>query len=251
VDGSGAVTIDVEPGSAPAGDVTGPRITLQFLGGSTNVRPDATLQILLFDESGIMTTAHSPQNSIVVTVDGNTTTRADVTSTFRYSADSYQSGVASFQLPNLGPGPHSIKVSAADNLATGFNAVQHRSSATIDFSVTDTPPLHIQRTYLFPDPVRSQGAGAGGVFVVTAPGDPINTLIRIYTLSGKLIRTLKLFGGQGQVQMPWDGLDEDGDTLAQGTYLYKVYVNARDADGKSSARQEATAVGRFIVLNPK
>jgi hypothetical protein len=110
-------------GSAPAGPVIPgaptatprDRITVSFVGGSTSVRPDATLQINLFDDHGIMTTGHAPQNSIIVTVDENTTSRSDVTLTFRYAADSYQSGTASFQLPGLGPGPHRISVSAADN----------------------------------------------------------------------------------------------------------------------------------------
>ncbi len=249
-DGVGDRQVEVVPGAPPAGDDEGPRVTLSFVGGSTNVRPDATLQINLFDENGIMTTGHAPQNSIVVTLDGNTTTRTDVTATFRYAADSYQSGTASFQLPGLATGPHTVRVSAADNLATGIDAVRHRSTASLDFQVVDTPPLRVTRTFLFPDPVRSAGSGAGGVFVVDAPGDAVNTLIRVYTVSGKLVRMLRQFGGIGQVQVPWDGRDDEGDPLAQGTYLYKVYVSGRESDGTSSARQKATAEGRFVVLSP-
>ena len=248
-DGCGAVEMTVTAGSPSGTDSQGPRITLSFLGGSTNVRPDATLQINLFDDSGIMTTGHAPQNSIIVTLDDNTTSRADVTGSFRYAADSYQSGTAKFQLPNLSLGPHRVKVSAADNLATGLNAVQHRSSATLEFEVVDIPPLRVAHTFLFPNPVRSGGNGAGGVFVIDAPGDSVNTLIRVYTVAGKLVRTLRLLGGFGQMQVIWDGRDEEGDPLAQGTYLYKVYANARDADGESSPRQKATAEGRFVVLN--
>jgi hypothetical protein len=250
IDGAGDLQTTVVPGTPSGTDTEGPRITLSFVGGSTNVHADATLQINLFDDSGIMTTGHAPQNSIIVTLDDNTTSRSDVTSTFRYAADSYQSGTASFQLPNLPAGPHQVKVSAADNLATGLNAVQHRSSATLDFQVVDTPPLRVAHSFLFPDPVRSKGKGSGGVFVVDAPGDSINTLIRVYTVAGKLVRVLRQMGSIGQVQVAWDGLDDEGDPLAQGTYLYKVYVNVRDADGKSSPRQKATAEGRFVVLNP-
>jgi hypothetical protein len=214
------------------------------------VRPDATLQINLFDDHGIMTTGHAPQNSIIVTVDDNTTSRSDVTQTFRYAADSYQSGTASFQLPGLAPGAHKISVQAADNLATGLNAVQHRSSAALDFEVVNTPTLKVERTFMFPNPVRSGGPGSGGVIVVDAPGDSINVLIRMYTAAGKLIRELRQMGGIGQVQVPWDGLDHEGDRLAQGTYLYKVYAGIRQSDGKTSPRQNATAQGRFVVLSP-
>src|SRR6185503_819805 len=126
-DGAGSRPATITTGVPPDDDIEGPRITLSFVGGSTTVRPDATLQINLFDDHGIMTTGHAPQNSIIVTVDDNTTSRSDVTQTFRYAADSYQSGTASFQLPGLAPGAHKVSVQAADNLATGLDAVQHRS----------------------------------------------------------------------------------------------------------------------------
>ena len=101
---------------------------------------------------------------------------------------------------------------------------------------------------MFPNPVRSGGSASGGVVVVDAPGDSINVLIRMYTQAGKLIRELRQMGGLGQVQVPWDGLDAEGARLAQGTYFYKVYVGSRQADGTTSARQNATALGRFVVL---
>ena len=249
-DGAGAQKVTVAPGLPPENDTEGPRITLSFVGGSTSVRPDATLQINLFDEHGIMTTGHAPQNSIIVSVDQNTTSRTDVTQSFRYAADSYQTGTASFQLPGLSPGAHNVSVQAADNLATGLTAVQHRSTASIDFQVVNTPPLKVAHTFMFPNPVRSGGSGGGGVFVVDAPGDSINVLIRVYTAAGKLIRVLRQMGGIGQVQVPWDGLDQEGDRLAQGTYLYKVYVGARESTGRTSAVQNATSQGRFIVLSP-
>lgn len=250
VNGVGSDSSVVSTGTTTLTDQEGPRISLAFAGGSRTVRRDAVLRVDLFDESGILTTGHTPQNGIVVTVDDNTGSRADITSSFRYAADSYQSGTASFTLPGLAPGPHTVRVSAADNLALGLAAAQHRSTAELAFEVVDTPPLNVARTYLFPNPTRS-GWGGGGMFVVDAPGDSINVLIKMYTASGRLIRSLEApGGGLGQVQISWDGVDAEGDALANGVYLYKVYVYVRQSDGTSSARQRAIAEGRFVILNP-
>ena len=56
-------------------------------------------------------------------------------------------------------------------------------------------------------------------------------------------------GGIGQVQIPWDGRDGDGDPLANGTYLFKVFVYSRESDGGSSPDQNAVTQGRFVILN--
>ena len=126
-DGVGQSAFPVVQGTASILDRTGPRITLSFVGGSLKVRPDAMLRIDLFDESGVLITGNAPQNGIIITVDDNSAQRYDVTSSFRYAADSYQSGAAYFRLPGLSVGPHRIRVSAADNLASGITAAEHRT----------------------------------------------------------------------------------------------------------------------------
>lgn len=246
-DGVGARFVTLAAGTPGGADREGPAITLGFDGGATVVRGDAVLRIGLQDPSGILITGYSPQNGIIVTVDGSSTSRVDVSPSFRYVADSYQAGTATFPLPGLAPGPHRISVSAADNLAAGLTAAEHRSTATIEFEVQDEPPLRIVNSYLFPNPTRS-GAGGGGQFVIDAPGDSVNALLRIYTVSGRLIRELESFGSIGQIQIPWDGLDAEGENLANGLYLFKVHVNAREEDGESSARLKASAEGRFIIV---
>jgi hypothetical protein len=248
-DGAGNLGTVVVPGEPPPGDEAGPRITLSFVGGSTTVRPDATLKIDLHDPSGILTTDHSPQNGIVVTLDENVTTRSDVTGSFRYAADSYQSGTAFYQLSDAPLGSHTLTVSAADNMAAGLSAGAHRSKSSLDFTVVEEPGLSIAHAYLFPNPTESKPQGGGGQFVVDAPGDSVNLLLRIYTASGRLIRTLKAFGGLGQVQVPWDGLDDEGYPVANGVYFFRVHVNSRDPDGTSSPRQKADADGRFVIVN--
>jgi Peptidase family C25/Propeptide_C25/FlgD Ig-like domain len=247
-DGVGSTNYSMVAGSIPGNDHSGPSISLAFAGGSTTVRRDATLHINLDDPSGILITGHIPRNGIVVTVDDLSTQRFDATTTFRYATGSATSGAAVFVLPGLAVGPHRISVGASDNLAAGINAEDHRSNASIDFTVSENPTLNVTRAILFPNPIRSSHGGGGGTFVVDVPGDSVNVLLKIYTVGGKLIRVLEHFGGQGQVQIPWDGLDAQGDPLANGTYLYHVHVNPRDPDGSSSAQQTANAEGRLVVV---
>lgn len=251
-DGAGYLAAKVDSGEAPAGDVTGPRITLSFVGGSTEVRSDAVLNVDLYDQSGILTTNHTSQNGIVVTVtkaDGEIVSRSSITESFRCAADSYQSGRATFRLPGLAVGGYTVSVSAADNLAAGLSAGAHRSRASLAFTVVDQPRLRIARAYLFPNPTESGSPRGGGQFVVDIPGDSVNALLRIYTVAGRLVRTLTVFGGLEQVQVPWDGLDHEGQPLANGVYFFRVHVNPRDPDGRSSRRQRAEADGRFVIVN--
>ena len=248
-DAVGSIYTQVSPGPAVTGDTEGPRVTLSFASGSTVVRPDARLRVDLTDPSGILITGHSLQNGIVVTLDENTTARVDITPSFRYQNGSHTTGTGYWDLPNLAAGAHTIRVSAADNLAAGLTAASHRSSATIAITVAETPPLQIADAYLFPNPTESGRATSGGQFVVDMLGDPANALLRIYTLSGRLIRTLELFNRQGQIQIPWDGRDAEGYPLANGTYFFRVQLNGRDATGASSAQSKATREGRFVILN--
>ena len=66
--------------------------------------------------------------------------------------------------------------------------------------------------------------------------------IKIYTVSGRLIKILpNLPGDPGFNASPWDGLDEDGDRLANGVYLYKIL-----ARGTGGQRKEQ--IGRLFVM---
>jgi hypothetical protein len=257
VDAAGSQKLRVATGSAPPGDQRGPEIRLSFPGGATRVRNDATLRIDLSDSSGILITGHTPQNGIVVTVDGNTTSREEVTESFRYNPGSFQAGTASFPLPRLPRTPladgfHILTVSAADNLAAGLASAQHRSQATLEFEVVRVPPLRVSSAYLFPDPTGSKGSYggySGGEFVVDTEGGPIDLQLRIFSVSGRVLRLLKV-SGEGKVQIPWDGLDAEGQGLANGVYLFKVVAHSSGSGTSAESGQTADAQGKFVVLNP-
>jgi flagellar hook assembly protein FlgD len=71
--------------------------------------------------------------------------------------------------------------------------------------------------------------------------------IRIYTLSGQIVRSIEsdeVLPG-GMMQVPWDGRDEDADRLATGIYLYKVRV---EVDSPEGDRQVSEHIEKLAVL---
>ncbi|HRY29076.1 MAG TPA: Ig-like domain-containing protein [Elusimicrobiota bacterium] len=78
--------------------------------------------------------------------------------------------------------------------------------------------------YAFPVPFRR-----GRDSVVTFVGLPIDATVKIHTLSGTRVRTLPRAGG---AQETWDLKNDDGDTVADGVYLYVVENGGFRATGK-------------------
>ena len=76
----------------------------------------------------------------------------------------------------------------------------------------------------FPNPFDEE---LGTRFVFTLTGDaPADLLVRVYTVSGRRVYENRLDGLQpGHHEIPWDGLDEEGDKLANGIYFYKLVAH--------------------------
>jgi hypothetical protein len=225
-DAGGVEVRSVTTGSASLVDTIGPTIALSFASGTTRVGSTETLRIVVRDDSGINITGHTIPNALFLTIDG--TTRYDLTKGFRYDLGSAQQGTVEFALPGLDAGPHSITVSAADNLAAGVLARRNRSTASIDFEVVSAEDFTLGRVYNFPNPFRS---ASGTSFVLTGLSEPADVVLSVFTVSGSLVRRLSSTGGPGQVQLAWDGRDARGDRLANGAYLYQV-----EAQGQTSRR---------------
>ncbi len=62
--------------------------------------------------------------------------------------------------------------------------------------------------------------------------------VPIYTISGRKIRTLDLDASKQRVGLnaiEWDGRDENGNDIANGTYIYKVVLNGISEDGTETS----------------
>ena len=63
---------------------------------------------------------------------------------------------------------------------------------------------------------------------LTKPAESLT--VKIYTVTGRLIRELKTDAPAGFIKLEWDGKDDDGNEVANGVYFGKIIVKSDDAD---------------------
>ena len=119
--------------------------------------------------------------------------------------------------PTFSVGSHTLSVVARDlsgNIGT----------ATINFQVTGQFRLDFLGNY--PNPLKDKTYFAYRLTEQTT--EPVQ--IRIYTVSGRLIRTLYSSNAEeiNYGEIFWDGRDEDGANIANGVYFYKFKARRGD-----------------------
>jgi hypothetical protein len=95
----------------------------------------------------------------------------------------------------------------------------------VRFQVVNKPTF--TNFYPYPNPFSTS---MRFVFTLTGTSVPDNILIRIMTVTGKVVREITqdelgaIKIGNNITEFAWDGRDQFGDQLANGVYLYKVYI---------------------------
>ena len=92
-------------------------------------------------------------------------------------------------------------------------------SDTLSLDVNVSDRLLVNDLYNYPNPMRSETN-----FIFDLAGYLPEELfkLRIYTTSGRLIKEIEYTARIGNNVIPWNGKDNDGDFVANGTYFYKL-----------------------------
>lgn len=185
-------------------------------GGLTNESP--TLIVKLFDENGINTVSNSIGHDITAILDNNPSQKYILNDNYISDKDNYQKGTATYSFSKLSPGEHTITVKAWD-------VVNNSSQKTIRFVVQNSQDLSISRVINYPNPFTTK---TSFYFEHNHPGTPLSVTLQIFTVTGRIIKTIKqdiVSDGFRSQPIDWDGKDEYGDRVAQGIYFYRLQVH--------------------------
>lgn len=220
---------DIEVGGInenAAEDNTGPLINLfmndeNFVsGGITNEQPQLVAR--LQDENGI-NTASGIGHDIVAIIDGDETNPFVLNDYYQANIDDYQNGKVNYPFRDLEPGLHTLSLKAWD-------VYNNSSTAEIQFVVYDKDQeLVIDNVLNYPNPFVDY---TEFWFNHNSP-DVLDVSVQIFTVSGKLVRTLNGQTNAGSKvtsslskDIVWDGRDDFGDKIGKGVYIYKLKVRS-------------------------
>lgn len=206
-------------------DGKGPVIEIYFDSfdniSGTLIRPNSQLLLKLEDETGINTTGLGLGHKMEAKLNDNQSATIDLSEYFTGDLDSGgKTGIVQYPLTGLQKGKYKIDVSAWDV----FN---NNSSETSYFEVGSEDGLDISEVYNYPNPFSS-----GTTFTLQHNySEPVRVKIRIFTVAGRLVYSGEHTNLNDRfVRIPWDGRDNDGSLLANGTYLYKVIISGINGD---------------------
>lgn len=211
-------------------DKKGPEIEIFFdnenFTSSYLVNPSFILIIKIKDQTGLNTTGTGIGHKLEAILNDDVTNSIDLSNNFVGDLNSGgKSGIVKYNFTNLKPGDYNIKIKAWDvfnNLSTqeaNFTVVSNEYGIVLKDIYNYPNPFSSFTTFTFQHNYSSS----------------INCKIKIYTIAGRLIKTIEDYDILNKyVKIDWDGRDEDGNQIANGTYFYKLIVESNDGIFKKS-----------------
>ena len=206
-------------------DTEGPTIDLfindeNFVdGGISDETPILIAQ--LFDENGINTVGNGIGHDLIAVIDGETGDPIVLNDFYTSDLDSYQSGQIRYNFTSLEPGAHTLAVKVWD-------VNNNSSETTIEFVVQEQVNMALDHVLNYPNPFTTS---TEFYFEHNQVCSQLEAQIQIFTVSGRLVKTINevvLTEGFRSDGISWNGLDDFGDQLAKGVYVYRLIVTTPD-----------------------
>ena len=218
-------------------DAQGPDIELYLNdetfvnGGISNETP--VLIAKLFDENGINAVGNGIGHDLTAILDNETADPIVLNEYYTADLDAYQSGEIRYNFSELEKGRHTLTVKVWD-------VNNNSSEVALEFVVKEKEEMSLDHVLNYPNPFTTY---TEFFFEHNQVCDALETQIQIFTVSGKLVRTInQLVQTEGfrTAGIPWDGRDDFGDQLAKGVYVYRVIV--KSPEGTSDEKLEKLVI---------
>lgn len=226
---------------------------LNFVDGGITDR-DPYLLACLVDDSGINMSGIAIGHDITAVLDGDVE-GTYVLNEYYEGGDNnpctnpqvldYQKGQVMYKLSRLELGNHQI-------LFKAWDINNNSSTQTLDFVVMEdgSNQIYIDKLLNWPNPFTNQT-----YFHFEHNCDTeLDVMVQIFTVSGKLVKTIRQTVTAepwregyrtGRFAIPWDGLDDFGDKIGKGVYIYRVTVKGLNPD---LCKGSATAIEKLVIL---
>ncbi len=206
-------------------DGNGPDIEIYFDNFSNSVsymvNPDFTLLVKLSDQTGLNTTGTGIGHKLEGILNDDENNPIDFSNFFVGDLNSNgKSGVIQYKFTGFEPGDYNIRIKAWDV----FNNLSMKEA---NFTVVHGNDLVVKDVVNYPNPFATNTTFTFQHNLTK----PINVRIKIYTIAGRMIKQIEEdYVTDKFVKIDWDGRDADGNSIANGTYLYKLVVDSSDGE---------------------
>lgn len=221
-------------------------------GGITDRGP--YLLACITDDTGINATGSGIGHDITQLLDGNIDSTTvlnnffeggDASPCLNPNVKDYQKGRVLYKLNDLELGEHNITFRVWD-----IN--NNSTTETLNFVVMEdgNQKLHINKLLNWPNPFTTQTYFH---FEHNCP-DVLEVQVQIFSVAGKLVKNIRQTVTSepfregyrtGKFDIPWDGLDDYGNKIGKGVYIYKVIVKGADAE---TCKGQANAIEKLVIL---
>ena len=195
--------------------------------GLTSENP--SLQIKFTDDFGINAVGNGIGHDITAVLDGNVSEPINLNDYYETDLDTYKTGTVKYQMKDIAIGKHTLTVKAWDvNNNSGEDVIM--------FEVAAEKELVLAHVLNYPNPFTTS---TQFFFEHNQACGQSKVQIQIFTVSGKLVKTINTnigLNGFRSEGIPWDGIDDYGDVLAKGVYIYNLKVVS--CDGKTAEKTE-------------
>ena len=204
-------------------DTVGPELKLfmndeSFIdGGNTNASPN--LIAVLSDSSGINTSITAIDHDIIGILDGDALNPIVLNDFYETALDDFTKGKVTYRLRDLETGAHTLSIKAWDT----YN---NSSETTLSFVVISDAVLNLENVLNYPNPFVNY---TEFWFNHNKPNELLEVQVQVFTVAGKLIKTINQnvqTAGNLSRNIIWNGLDDFGNKIGKGVYVYKLRVKA-------------------------